>query len=71
MTVEGPEFKRAFRGAIQHALNSEFFRDFRIETCSGRGLTSLYQGGCVCGPANWMRQIFDISACAKSLFIFA
>ena len=24
MAVEGPKFKRAFRGAIQHALNSEF-----------------------------------------------
>ena len=60
MAVEGPEFERAFQGAIQYALNSGFSEILELRP--------VQQEARICGPANWMRQIFDISTCAESLF---
>ena len=65
LAVEGCESERAFRG-LHGTIHSKFwiFGYFRIEP-----VQEFHQeSGCVCGPAKWMRQIFDISTFSESLF---
>ena len=55
LAVQGCEFERAF--SVQYTVNSGFSGILDLKP-----VQEFYQaGGCVCGPANWMRQIFDIS----------
>ena len=71
MAVEGPEFERAFQSAIQYAQNSGFSEILELRPVQEEALLHFIKREDVCGPANWMRQIFDISASAESLFVFA
>ena len=59
------EFERAFRGAIQYALDTGFTEIqctcTVVKTCSRRNLALLRQvGRCVCGAADWMQEIFNL-----------
>ena len=73
MAMEGPEFERAFRGAIHYALNSGFSEILELRPVQEEALLHLIKSEDVFAvlPTGWMRQIFDISACAESLFVFA
>ena len=68
MAVEGLEFERAFRGAIQYALNSGFSEISELKPVQEEALLHFIKREDVFAV---LRQIFDISACAESLFLFA
>ena len=51
---------------VQYTANSGFSEILELKP-----FQEFHQArGCVCGPANWMPQIFDISTCTESLFEF-
>ena len=52
-------------------IGYRIYRNIRVKTCTRRGLASLRQAGrCVCGTADWMREIFNLPTRAQSLWIF-
>ena len=70
---DGSEFERAFRGAVQFALDSGFSNILELKpACPGRSLAPLRQvKTCVCGASNWMREFSDLSNRPEGMCIFA
>ena len=65
--MEGPEFERAFRGAIQYALNSVFSEILELSPVQEEALLHFIKREDVFAVLpNGCGQTSDISACAKS-----
>ena len=54
MAVESSgEFERAFRGAVQYALDTGFTEILELKHVQE-------EARCVCGAADWKREIFNL-----------